>query len=88
MESGPASAGYVAERLDHLGIVAGPACVAKSVCREIELAEWVDEQDTPNRSFIRGPVPALPVSPDKGLHPCHQNPHRRIGRLSSCPFLA
>ena len=39
MESGPASAGYVAERLDHLGIVAG-------VCREIGLAEWLDEQDT------------------------------------------
>jgi transposase len=30
---------YVAERLDHLGIVAG-------VCREIGLAAWLDEQDT------------------------------------------
>jgi hypothetical protein len=39
MESGPASAGYVAERLDHLGIVAG-------VGREIGLAEWLDAQDT------------------------------------------
>jgi len=29
---------YVAERLDHLGIVAG-------VCREIGLAEWLDAQD-------------------------------------------
>jgi transposase len=29
---------YVAERLDHLGIVAG-------VCREIGLAEWLDTQD-------------------------------------------
>jgi hypothetical protein len=29
---------YVAERLDHLGIVAG-------VCRELGLAEWLDAQD-------------------------------------------
>ncbi len=29
---------YTAERLDHLGIVAG-------VCREIGLAEWLDAQD-------------------------------------------
>jgi transposase len=34
--SGPEA--YVAERLDHLGIVAG-------VCREIGLAEWLDAQD-------------------------------------------
>jgi transposase len=39
MESGPAPEGDVAERLDHLGIVAG-------VCREIGLAEWLDAQDT------------------------------------------
>ena len=35
---GAGSAGYVAERFDHLGIVAG-------VCREIGLAEWIDAQD-------------------------------------------
>jgi transposase len=34
----PGSEAYVAERLDHLGIVAG-------VCREIGLAEWLDAQD-------------------------------------------
>jgi len=39
MESVPAQSGYVAERLDHLGIVAG-------VCREIGVAEWLDAQDT------------------------------------------
>jgi transposase len=38
MESGAGPTGYVAERLDHLGIVAG-------VCREIGLAEWLDAQD-------------------------------------------
>ena len=36
--SGGGSEAYVAERLDHLGIVAG-------VCREIGLAEWLDAQD-------------------------------------------
>jgi transposase len=36
--SGGGSDAYVAERLDHLGIVAG-------VCREIGLAEWLDAQD-------------------------------------------
>jgi hypothetical protein len=35
----PGSDAYVAERLDHLGIVAG-------VCREIGLAEWLDAQET------------------------------------------
>jgi transposase len=39
MDSGSAPTGYVAERLDHLGIVAG-------VCQEIGLAEWLDAQDT------------------------------------------
>jgi transposase len=39
MESGAGPTGYVAERWDHLGIVAG-------VCREIGLAEWLDTQDT------------------------------------------
>jgi len=34
----PAQDGYVAERLDHLGIVAG-------VCREIGVAQWLDAQD-------------------------------------------
>jgi transposase len=34
----PGSEAYVAERLDHLGIVAG-------VCREIGLATWLDAQD-------------------------------------------
>jgi Domain of unknown function (DUF4277) len=38
MESGPAPEGDVAERLDHLGIVAG-------ICWEIGLAEWLDAQD-------------------------------------------
>lgn len=38
MEEGVGKEAYVAERLDHLGIVAG-------VCREIGLAEWLDEQD-------------------------------------------
>lgn len=36
-ERGGESDAYVAERLDHLGIVAG-------VCREIGLAEWLDGQ--------------------------------------------
>lgn len=43
--SGPGSAGYVAERLDHLGIVAG-------VCREIGLAEWLDGQDTQSHERV------------------------------------
>ena len=34
----PGADAYVAERLDHLGIVAG-------VCREIGLADWLDAQD-------------------------------------------
>lgn len=45
MESAPASAGYVAERLDQLGIVAG-------VCRKIGLAEWLDEQDTQSHERV------------------------------------
>ena len=45
MESGPASTGYVAERLDHLGIAAG-------VCQEIGLAEWLDEQDTQSHERV------------------------------------
>jgi len=45
MESGSASAGYVAERLDHLGIVAG-------VCREIGLAGWLDEQDSQSHERV------------------------------------
>jgi transposase len=36
---------YVAERLDHLGIVAG-------VCREIGLAEWLDAQDTQSHERV------------------------------------
>src|SRR5215468_10923311 len=39
MPGGPSSVSYEPERLDHLGIVAG-------VCREIGLAEWLDEQDS------------------------------------------
>jgi transposase len=38
VESGPVPGGYVAERLDHLWMVAG-------VCREIGLAAWLDAQD-------------------------------------------
>jgi transposase len=45
MESGPGPNGYVAERLDHLGIVAG-------VCREIGLAEWLDAQDTQSHERV------------------------------------
>jgi transposase len=45
MESGPAPTGYVAERLDHLGIAAG-------VCQEIGLAEWLDEQDTQSHERV------------------------------------
>jgi transposase len=45
MESGAAQTGYVAERLDHLGIVAG-------VCREIGLAEWLDAQDTQSHERV------------------------------------
>jgi transposase len=36
---------YVAERLDHLGIVAG-------VCREIGLAAWLDAQDTQSHERV------------------------------------
>jgi transposase len=43
--SGPGSAGYVAERLDHLGIVAG-------VCREIGLAKWLDGQDAQSHERV------------------------------------
>jgi transposase len=39
MESAAAPTEYVAERLDHLGIVAG-------ACRETGLAAWLDAQDT------------------------------------------
>jgi len=45
MESVPAQTGYVAERLDHLGIVAG-------VCREIGLAEWLDAQETQSHERV------------------------------------
>lgn len=38
MDEGARQEAYVAERLDHLGIVAG-------VCREIGLAKWLDAQD-------------------------------------------
>jgi transposase len=41
----PAHDGYVAERLDHLGIVAG-------VCREIGLAEWLDRQDAQSHERV------------------------------------
>jgi transposase len=37
--------GYVAERLDHLGIVAG-------VCREIGLAAWLDAQDSQSHERV------------------------------------
>src|SRR5262249_22644042 len=37
---------YVAERLDHLGIVAG-------VCREIGLTEWLDGQDEQSHERVR-----------------------------------
>src|SRR5262245_43732350 len=36
---------YVAERLDHLGIVAG-------VCREIGLAEWLNSQDSQSHERV------------------------------------
>jgi transposase len=39
VEKGVGKEAYAAERLDHLGIVAG-------VCREIGLAEWLDAQDS------------------------------------------
>lgn len=45
MARGPGSDGYVAERLDHLGIVAG-------VCREIGLAEWLDAQDSQSHERV------------------------------------
>src|SRR5215813_2179425 len=38
VDEGAGQEAYVAERLDHLGIVAG-------VCREIGLAEWLDARD-------------------------------------------
>jgi transposase len=41
----PGQDAYVAERLDHLGIVAG-------VCREIGLAEWLDAQDTQSHERV------------------------------------
>jgi transposase len=44
-KSGGRSDAYVAERLDHLGIVAG-------VCREIGLAEWLDAQDDQSHERI------------------------------------
>ena len=40
-----ATEGYVNERLDHLGIVAG-------VCQEIGLAAWLDEQDPNHRQQV------------------------------------
>jgi transposase len=43
--AGPAQDAYAAERLDHLGIVAG-------VCREIGLAEWLDAQDTQSHERV------------------------------------
>jgi len=39
-------AAYVAERLDHLGIVAG-------ICREIGLAAWLDAQDEGSHERVR-----------------------------------
>ena len=44
MVNGPTSAGYAAERLDHLGTVTG-------VCRETGLAEWLDGQETKNHAL-------------------------------------
>src|SRR5258707_3561467 len=41
----PEQDAYVAERLDHLGIVAG-------VCREIGLAAWLDSQDTQSHERV------------------------------------
>ncbi len=45
MEEGVGKEAYVAERLDHLGIVAG-------VCREIGLAEWLDAQDSQSHERV------------------------------------
>jgi transposase len=45
MGAGAGQEAYVAERLDHLGIVAG-------VCREIGLAAWLDAQDTQNHERV------------------------------------
>ena len=45
MGGAAAQEGYVAERLDHLGIVAG-------VCREIGLAEWLDKQDAQSHERV------------------------------------
>jgi transposase len=53
MESGAGPTGYVVERLDHLGIVAG-------VCWEIGLAEWLDTQDT--QSHVRVSVGTATVA--------------------------
>lgn len=41
----PAQDAYVAERLDHLGIVA-------EGCREIGLAEWLDAQDVQSHERV------------------------------------
>jgi transposase len=41
----PSEESYLNERLDHLGIVAG-------VCREIELADWLDAQEPKNRQQV------------------------------------
>lgn len=40
-----AAEGYVNERLDHLGIVAG-------ICQEIGLATWLDAQDSTHRQNV------------------------------------
>jgi transposase len=45
VEDGAGKDAYVAERLDHLGIVAG-------VCREIGLAEWLDAQDSQSHERV------------------------------------
>jgi len=45
VEEGVGKEAYVAERLDHLGIVAG-------VCREIGLAEWLDAQDSQSHERV------------------------------------
>jgi Domain of unknown function (DUF4277) len=45
VEEGVGKEAYVAERLDHLGIVAG-------VCREIGLAKWLDAQDSQSHERV------------------------------------
>jgi Domain of unknown function (DUF4277) len=45
VEEGVGKEADVAERLDHLGIVAG-------VCREIGLAEWLDAQDSQSHERV------------------------------------